>query len=121
MLVGWEAPVMLSHYDHLRPIQFWKAVQDLTQLRTETEKWTGQRKDAEMLNDVVSRLGLEPRTLALKGHHAAHSIQLNPTIRIVRLPCPFFILDLFGVFRNQFTDSTRTGCHYYLIRFRHSS
>ena len=58
---------MLSRYAHLSPIHRWKAVEGLIQVGTVTEKWTGNEKTQKSLNDVVSRLGLEPRTLALKG------------------------------------------------------
>ena len=32
-----------------------------------TEEWTGNEETRKLLKDVVSRLGLEPRTLALKA------------------------------------------------------
>ena len=62
----WEAPVMLSRYAHLSPIHRWKAVKGLTPVGTVTKKWTGNEKTQKSLNHMVSRLGLEPRTLALK-------------------------------------------------------
>ena len=66
-LEGWEASVMLSRYTHLSPIHRWKAVEDLTQVGTVTVKGASSKKTQKLLEGVVSRLGLEPRTLALKA------------------------------------------------------
>ena len=59
---------MLSRYAHLSPTHRWKAVESLTQVGTVTkpvaEEWAGNEKTQKLLKDVVSRLGLEPRTLA---------------------------------------------------------
>ena len=52
---------------HLNPTHRWKAVEGLTQVETVTEKWAENEETQTLLKDVVSRLGLEPRTLALKG------------------------------------------------------
>ena len=55
---------------HLSPIHRWKAVEGLTQVGTVTKpvtgEWAGNEETQKLLKDVVSRLGLEPRTLALK-------------------------------------------------------
>ena len=66
-LGGWKSPAMLSRYAHLSPTHLWKAVEGLTQVGTVTQEWAGNEDTQELLKDVVSRLGLEPRTLALKG------------------------------------------------------
>jgi hypothetical protein len=62
---------MLRRYVHLSPTHLWKAVEGLTQVGTVTkavtEEWAGNEETRKLLKDVVSRLGLEPRTLALKG------------------------------------------------------
>jgi len=67
-LGGWESPAMLSRYAHLSPTHRWKAVESLTQVGTVTkpvaEEWAGNEKTQKLLKDVVSRLGLEPRTIA---------------------------------------------------------
>jgi hypothetical protein len=56
---------------HLSPTHLWKAIEGLTQVgtvtKTVTEEWAGNEETQKLLEDVVSRLGLEPRTLALKG------------------------------------------------------
>ncbi len=57
---------------------------------------------------MVSRLGLEPRALALKGKR--HS-SLTPTLPNKSHSFAHhrtLVLVLFGIFRNQFTDKTRT-------------
>ena len=70
-LGGWKSPAMLSRYAHLSPTHLWHAVEGLTHLGTGTGTGTGQpvdnEGDAKLLKDLVSRLGLEPRALALKG------------------------------------------------------
>ncbi len=70
-LGGWESSAMLSHYAHLSSTHRWKAVESLTQVETVTkpvaEQWAGNEKTQKLLKIVVSRLGLEPRTLALKS------------------------------------------------------
>jgi len=70
-LGGWRSPAMLSRYAHLSPTHLWKAVEGLTQVGTVTETVTEEMAAAEemqkLLKEMVSRLGLEPRTLALKG------------------------------------------------------
>ena len=63
---------MLSRYAHLSPTHLYQAVEDLTRIGTitKTTVTTGVRKEGEahkLLEDMVSRLGLEPRTLALKA------------------------------------------------------
>ena len=61
---------MLSRYAHLSPTHRWKAVEGLAQVGTVTEpvteEWAGNGETQKLLKDVVSRLGLEPRTHALK-------------------------------------------------------
>ena len=70
-LGGWKSPAMLARYAHLSPTHLWKAVEGLTQLGTVTETVTEETATEEetqkLLKKVVSRLGLEPRALALKG------------------------------------------------------
>jgi len=70
-LGGWKSPTMRRRYAHLSPTHLWKAVEGLTQVGTVTkavtEEWAGNVETRKLLKDVVSRLGLEPRTLALKG------------------------------------------------------
>jgi hypothetical protein len=70
-LGGWKSPAMLSRYAHLSPAHLWKAVKGLTQVGTVTkavtEEWAGNEETQKLFKDVVSRLGLEPRTLALKA------------------------------------------------------
>ena len=62
---------MLSRYAHLSPTHLWKAVEGLTQAGTVTKTVTDEKVTDEethkLLIKVVSRLGLEPRALALKG------------------------------------------------------
>lgn len=58
---------MLSRYAHMSPPHRWKAVEGLTQVGTVTEKWPGNEETQKLLKDMVSRLGLEPRTFALKA------------------------------------------------------
>ena len=70
-LGGWKSPAMLSRYAHLSPTHLWKAVEGLTKLgtvtKTVTEEITPDEDAQKLLKKVVSRLGLEPRALALKG------------------------------------------------------
>jgi integrase len=70
-LGGWKSPAMLGRYAHLSPTHLYQAVEGLARLTTVTKTVTNQEEDSEeaqkLLKDVVSRLGLEPRTLALKG------------------------------------------------------
>ena len=62
---------MLSRYAHLSPTHLWEAVEGLTKpetvTKTVTEPNVESEEAAKLLNDMVSRLGFEPRTLALKG------------------------------------------------------
>jgi hypothetical protein len=62
---------MLGRYAHLSPTHLWKAVEGLTQVGTVTETVTEEKATEEetqkLLKKVVSRLGLEPRALALKA------------------------------------------------------
>ncbi|BCA54652.1 integrase [Nitrospira sp. KM1] len=70
-LGGWKSPAMLSRYAHLSPTHLWKAVEGLTQVgtvtKTVTEELATEVETQKLLKEVVSRLGLEPRALALKG------------------------------------------------------
>jgi len=70
-LGGWKSPAMLGRYAHLSPTHLWKAVEGLTEVgtvtKTVTEELAADEETQKLLKDVVSRLGLEPRTLALKG------------------------------------------------------
>jgi len=65
-LAGWKPPAILSRNAHLRPTHLWKAVEGLTQVGTVIEEMTTEVETQKLLKDVVSRLGLEPRALALK-------------------------------------------------------
>jgi hypothetical protein len=65
-LAGWKPPAILSRNAHLRPTHIWKAVEGLTQVGTVTEEMTTEVETQKLLKDLVSRLGLEPRALALK-------------------------------------------------------
>ena len=62
---------MLSRYAHRSPAHLWKTVEGLTQVGTVTKTVTEETiTDEDMqrvLKNLVSRLGLEPRALALKG------------------------------------------------------
>jgi integrase len=70
-LGGWKSPAMLSRYAHLSPAHLWKAVEGLTEAgtvtKTVTEETVTDEEVQKLLKKVVSRLGLEPRALALKG------------------------------------------------------
>ena len=66
-LGGWKSPAMLSRYAHLSPTHLYHAVEDLTRIGTVTKDVTKEGEAHKLLENVVSRLGLEPRTLALKG------------------------------------------------------
>jgi len=70
-LGGWKSPAILSRYAHLSPAHLFHAVEGLTRMgtapKTVTEESTDEEHTSKLLKDVVSRLGLEPRTLALKG------------------------------------------------------
>ncbi len=66
-LAGWKPPAILSRNAHLRPTHLWKAVEGLTQVGAVTEEMTTEVETQKLLKDVVSRLGLEPRALALKA------------------------------------------------------
>ena len=70
-LGGWKSPAMLSRYAHLSPTHLWQAVEGLTKTATATKTVTEESAErdqaAKLLEEVVSRLGLEPRALALKG------------------------------------------------------
>ena len=69
-LGGWKSPAMLSRYAHLSPTHLYQAVENLTRIgtvtKTVTTNVTKEGEAPKLLEDVVSRLGLEPRTLALK-------------------------------------------------------
>src|SRR5262245_44476773 len=66
----WKSPAMLSRYAHLSTTHLWKAVEGLTQAgtvtKTVTEELAEDEETQKLLKKVVSRLGLEPRALALK-------------------------------------------------------
>ncbi len=70
-LGGWKSPAMLSRYAHLSPAHLFQAVEGLTRLgtapKTVPKESVDEQHVSKLLEDVVSRLGLEPRTLALKG------------------------------------------------------
>jgi integrase len=70
-LGGWKSPAMLSRYAHLSPAHLFHAVEGLTRIgtvpKTVTEESADEEHTSKLLEEVVSRLGLERRTLALKG------------------------------------------------------
>jgi hypothetical protein len=70
-LGGWKSPAMLSRYAHLSPTHLYQAVEGLTRSGTVTKTVTKgsieEGQTAKLLEEVVSRLGLEPRALALKA------------------------------------------------------
>ena len=70
-LGGWKSPAMLSRYAHLSPAHLFHAVEGLTRMgtapKTVTKESADEQQASKLLEDMVSRLGLEPRTLALKG------------------------------------------------------
>ncbi len=70
-LGGWKSPAMLSRYSHLSPTHLFHAVESLTRIgavpKTVTEESADEEHTSKLLEDVVSRLGLEPRALALKA------------------------------------------------------
>ena len=70
-LGGWKSPAMLTRYAHLSPAHLFQAVEGLTRMgtapKTVPEEAVDEELTSKLLEDVVSRLGLEPRTLALKG------------------------------------------------------
>ena len=67
-LGGWKSPPMLSRYAHLSPTHLWQAVEGLTQMGTVTKTVTKESiqegQTGRLLEEVVSRLGLERRALA---------------------------------------------------------
>ena len=68
---GWWAATRSRHFESARLIdatfKLWKAVKDLAIMKTGNARESGADKTKEELDVLVSRLGLEPRTLALKG------------------------------------------------------
>jgi integrase len=70
-LGGWKSPAMLTRYAHLSPAHLFHAVEGLTRMgtapKTVTEESAEEQHASKLLEDVVSRLGLEPRALALKA------------------------------------------------------
>jgi integrase len=70
-LGGWKSPAMLSRYAHLSPAHLFHAVEGLTRMgtapKTATEESADEQHASKLLENVVSRLGLEPRALALKA------------------------------------------------------
>src|SRR4029077_18573280 len=70
-LGGWKSPAMLTRYAHLSPAHLFHAVEGLTRMgtapKTVPEELSDEEHTSKLLENVVSRLGLEPRTLALKG------------------------------------------------------
>jgi hypothetical protein len=75
-LAGWKPPAILSRNAHLRPTRIWKAVEGLTQVGNVPEEMTTEVETQKLLKDLVSRLGLEPRALALKGRKDSKTIGL---------------------------------------------
>ena len=70
-LGGWKSPAMLARYAHLSPTHLYQAVEGLAQKGTVTKTVTTEVgnfvEHHNLFEKVVSRLGLEPRALALKG------------------------------------------------------
>lgn len=77
-LGGWKSPAMLIRYAHLSPAHLFHAVEGLTRTGTApttvTEESADELQASNLLEDMVSRLGLEPRTLVLKGRLSACAI-----------------------------------------------
>ena len=98
----WKSPAMLGRYAHLSPTHLWKAVEGLTQVgtvtKTVTQEGTQVEEAQKLLKDMVSRLGIEPRPLALKGNVVPHPLQLIPKRRVLAAYRLLLILDPFGVF-----------------------
>ena len=69
-LGGWKSPTMLGRYAHLSPAHLYHAVEGLTKVGTVTKTVTTDMADSDeaqkLSKEMVSRLGLEPRALALK-------------------------------------------------------
>ena len=80
-LGGWKSPAMLSRYAHLSPAHLWQAVEGLTRIGTATNVSAEKEETAKLLEEMVSRLGLEPRTLALKGHGQAIAMRRYESIQ----------------------------------------
>jgi len=70
-LGGWKSAAMLTRYAHLSPTHLYQAVEGLAKMgtvtKTVTKDVTEENEAHNLLEEMVSRLGLEPRTLALKG------------------------------------------------------
>jgi integrase len=79
-LGGWKSPAMLSRYAHLSPAHLFHAVEGLTRMgtapKTATEESVEEAQASKLLEEVVSRLGLEPRALALKGRSVEIGIRV---------------------------------------------
>lgn len=63
----WKYSAMLSRDAHLSPPHRWKSVEGSDSDWNRDREIGRNEETQKLLNDVVSRLGLEPRTLALKG------------------------------------------------------
>jgi hypothetical protein len=91
-LGGWKSPAMLARYAHLSPTHLYQAVERLTQKGTVTKTVTTEAdkhlEQYNLLEKVVSRLGLEPRALALKGlgalEDAASATTTSRKSRLIR-------------------------------------
>jgi hypothetical protein len=61
----------LERYAHWSPTHLWKAVEGLAEFTTGSKTGSGevtvQKPASQVMERLVSRLGLEPRALALKG------------------------------------------------------
>ena len=73
---GWKTAIMVQRYAHLSPDHVRAAVERLTQSETATPSATrdfcgiqGEGVTAE--EQMVTRLGVEPRTPGLKGRYSA--------------------------------------------------
>ena len=80
-LAGWKPPAILSR-NATCPSHIWKAIEGLTQVGTVTEEMTTEVETQKLLKDLVSRLGLEPRALALKDQ----KLDLHKSLVMRRFP-----------------------------------
>ena len=91
-LGGWKSPAMLTRYAHLSPAHRFHAVEGLTRMgtapKTVTEEFADEEHISKLLENVVSRLGLEPRALALKAR-TEEFIQGRDFAKVFPLPFQF--------------------------------
>ena len=74
---GWKTAIMVQRYAHLSPDHIRAAVERLAQNGIGTKIGTGALEGkpgdgVSMEEDLVTRLGIEPRTPGLKGRYSAN-------------------------------------------------